>query len=44
MPPLDPAGDEPGHLSACWLPRDHAAREEVRQRVLESEPASSAGA
>jgi peptide/nickel transport system ATP-binding protein len=44
MPPLDPAGEEPGHLSACWLPRDQAARAEVRERVLQSEPASSAGA
>jgi oligopeptide/dipeptide ABC transporter ATP-binding protein len=44
MPPLDPAGDEPGHLSACWLPRDQAARAEARERVLQSEPASPAGA
>src|SRR5580704_8683100 len=40
MPSLDPAGTEPGHLSACWLPHDSAARAEVRQRVL-AETASS---
>ena len=44
MPPLDPAGAEPGHLSACWLPHDSAARAEVRQRVLQAAPAGSAGA
>jgi len=44
MPSLDPAGTEPGHLSACWLPHDSAARAEVRQRVLLAETASSAGA
>jgi hypothetical protein len=43
MPSLDPAGTEPGHLSACWLPHDSASRAEVRQRVL-AETASSAGA
>jgi peptide/nickel transport system ATP-binding protein len=44
MPPLDPAGAEPGHLSACWLPHDSAARAEVRQQVLQAAPAGSAGA
>jgi peptide/nickel transport system ATP-binding protein len=44
MPPLDPAGGQPGHLSACWLPHDGAQRAHVRQRVLEAEPAGSAGA
>jgi oligopeptide/dipeptide ABC transporter ATP-binding protein len=44
MPSLDPAGAEPGHLSACWLPHDSAARAEARQRVLQAEPAGSAGA
>jgi peptide/nickel transport system ATP-binding protein len=43
MPPLDPAGTEPGHVSACWLPHDTAERAEVRQRVLHAEPAGSAG-
>jgi peptide/nickel transport system ATP-binding protein len=44
MPPLDPAGEEAGHLSACWLPHDSAARAEVREKVLRPEPAGSAGA
>ena len=44
MPPLEPAGGQPGHLSACWLPRDTAERDRARQRVLPAEPASSAGA
>jgi peptide/nickel transport system ATP-binding protein len=44
MPPLDPAGTEPGHLSACWLPHDSAERAEVRRTVLQAEPAGSAGA
>jgi oligopeptide/dipeptide ABC transporter ATP-binding protein len=34
MPALDPVADKPGHLSACWLPRDSAARADLRQRVL----------
>jgi oligopeptide/dipeptide ABC transporter ATP-binding protein len=41
MPGLDPAGDVPGHLSACWLPRDSAARQELRQKVLHGEPAGA---
>jgi peptide/nickel transport system ATP-binding protein len=44
MPPLDPAGDQPGHMSACWLPHGSAERAEVRRLVLEAEPAGSAGA
>jgi peptide/nickel transport system ATP-binding protein len=44
MPSLDPAVDVPGHLSACWLPRDSAARQELRQKVLRGEPAGAAGA
>ena len=44
MPPLDPTGEEPGHVSACWLPHDSAARAEVREKVLRPEPAGSAGA
>jgi len=43
MPPLDPAGDEPGHLSACWLPHNHAEREAIRRRVAQVELARSAG-
>jgi len=42
-PPLDPAGEEPGHLSACWLPHSHAEREAVRRRVAHVELARSAG-
>jgi len=44
MPPLDPAGEGAGHVSACWLPHDSAARAEVREKVLRPEPAGSAGA
>ena len=43
-PPLDPAGEEPGHVSACWLPHRSADREEMRRRVGHAEPAGSAGA
>jgi hypothetical protein len=43
MPLLDPAGAEAGHVSACWLPHDSAARAEVREKVLGAEPAASAG-
>ena len=44
MPPLEPVRGQPGHLSACWLPRDSTERDQARQRVLSAEPASSAGA
>ncbi|MGH3280812.1 MAG: ABC transporter ATP-binding protein, partial [Trebonia sp.] len=44
MPPLDPAGEEAGHVSACWLPHDSDGRAQARQRVLHPEPAGSAGA
>ena len=44
MPPLDAVGDEPGHLSACWLPRDSAERARLRDRVQHPEPAGSGGA
>ena len=44
MPPLEPAGGQPGHVSACWLPHDSAKRAEVRERVLHAQPAGSAGA
>jgi peptide/nickel transport system ATP-binding protein len=33
VPELAPAGDEPGHVSACWLPHDSEARETVRRKV-----------
>lgn len=42
-PPLDPAGEEPRHLSACWLPHGHAEREAIRRRVAHVELARSAG-
>jgi oligopeptide/dipeptide ABC transporter ATP-binding protein len=44
MPALEAAGEEPGHLSACWLPHGSAERAEVRREVLHAEPAGSAGA
>jgi peptide/nickel transport system ATP-binding protein len=34
LPPLTVAGTAPDHLSACWLPRDQASREELRRRVI----------
>ena len=40
-PPLDPAGEEPGHLSACWLPHNRADRETIRRRVAHVELARS---
>ncbi len=33
VPPLAPAGGQPGHLSACWLPHDSEDRERVRRSV-----------
>jgi oligopeptide/dipeptide ABC transporter ATP-binding protein len=44
MPGLDPAGEEPGHVSACWLPHDSAARAELKEQLLHAEPAGTAGA
>jgi oligopeptide/dipeptide ABC transporter ATP-binding protein len=41
MPSLDPAGEQPGHLSACWLPHDSAMREELRRNLLTAEPAGA---
>jgi peptide/nickel transport system ATP-binding protein len=41
VPPLAPAGLEPGHLSACWLPRDRAARAELRRKVGQALPVSA---
>jgi oligopeptide/dipeptide ABC transporter ATP-binding protein len=32
-PALEAAGDEPGHVSACWLPHGGAERAEVRRRA-----------
>jgi peptide/nickel transport system ATP-binding protein len=41
MPPLGGVGDEAYHLSACWLPHDVAARQDLRLKVIQ---AQSAGA
>jgi len=41
MPALDPAGGQAGHLSACWLPHESAAREELRKAILQAEPAKA---
>jgi peptide/nickel transport system ATP-binding protein len=41
MPPLAGVGDEADHLSACWLPHDLAARQDLRLKVIQ---AQSAGA
>jgi peptide/nickel transport system ATP-binding protein len=34
VPPLAPAAGDQGHLSACWLPRDRASREGLREKVI----------
>ena len=34
-PALDPAGEEPGHLSACLLPHNAADRDAIRRRVAQ---------
>ncbi len=34
VPPLGEVADDPSHRSACWLPHDMAARDEVRRRVI----------
>ena len=41
-PPLAAAGEEPGHISACWLPHRGSERAELRRRLLEAEPAGTA--
>ncbi len=33
QPPLAPVGGDVTHLSACWLPHDVAARDELRRRI-----------
>ena len=43
MPPLDPVGEQPGHVSACWLPHASADRAAARRDVLATEPAEPAG-
>jgi oligopeptide/dipeptide ABC transporter ATP-binding protein len=42
MPALDPVADKPGHLSACWLPRNSAARADLRRKVMEAAAADVA--
>jgi len=34
VPPLAEVGADPAHLSACWLPRDTSARDELRRKVV----------
>ena len=41
MPPLAGAGGEAAHLSACWLPRNPALRQELRVKVAQSQPVSA---
>jgi len=41
MPPLEAAGDEAGHLSACWLPHNTAARRALRAKLTEPQPVSA---
>jgi peptide/nickel transport system ATP-binding protein len=41
IPPLEEAGDEAEHLSACWLPRNPALRQELRAKVSQSQPVSA---
>ena len=41
LPLLEMAGQEPDHLSRCWLPRDTAARQALRARLDRSLPVSA---
>jgi len=41
-PPLAAAGEEPGHISACWLPHRGSERAELRRKLLQAEPAGTA--
>ena len=43
LPPLEVAGEAPGHMSRCWLPHNTAARQELRARLDQSPPACAAG-
>ena len=36
LPSLEFAGDEPDHLSRCWLPHNTAARQALRAKLAES--------
>jgi len=42
VPPLAPALSGAEHLSACWLPRDKAARDGLRRKVLSQVVAAEA--
>ena len=42
VPPLMVVGGNPDHLSACWLPRERAEREELRRNVTGVELAADA--
>jgi peptide/nickel transport system ATP-binding protein len=44
LPPLAVAGNKPGHLSACWLPRDQETRVGLRHKVIGQSLAISAEA
>jgi peptide/nickel transport system ATP-binding protein len=41
-PPLAPAPSGTGHLSACWLPRDKATRDDLRRKVFAQPVAAEA--
>jgi peptide/nickel transport system ATP-binding protein len=41
VPPLESVGDELGHVSACWLPRNPAERQARRAKLRESLPVTS---
>jgi len=41
VPKLEAAGAEPGHWSACWLPRNPAARQALRVKLGQTLPVSA---
>ncbi len=41
LPPLEVAGEEPSHLSRCWLPHNAAARQALRIKLDQSLPVSA---
>ena len=41
VPALEPAGEEAGHMSACWLPRNTAARQALRVKLGQMLPVSA---
>jgi peptide/nickel transport system ATP-binding protein len=34
VPQLGPVGDDSAHLSACWLPHDMTARDQLRRKIV----------